>query len=84
MAGAVATTPSLRSEYKVRKHEKRRNEVLDAAAEVFADKGFHTATLKDIADRLNLLPASLYYYVASKEAALSRFANGRTIATSRA
>ena len=60
----------LGSDYKAQKHERRRNEVLDAAAAVFAEKGFHTATLKDIADRLNLLPASLYHYVASKEAAL--------------
>jgi AcrR family transcriptional regulator len=60
----------LGSDYKAQKHERRRTEVLDAAAAVFAEKGFHTATLKDIADCLNLLPASLYHYVRSKEAAL--------------
>jgi AcrR family transcriptional regulator len=43
--------------------------VLDAAAAVFAEKGFHAATTRDIADRLGLLPGSLYYYFASKEAA---------------
>ena len=70
MADGAVGAARLGSAYKSRKRERRRAEVLDAAAAVFAEKGFHTATLKDIADRLNLLPASLYHYVASKEAAL--------------
>ncbi len=70
VADAAVSPARLGSAYKSRKRERRRAEVLDAAAAVFAEKGFHTATLKDIADRLNLLPASLYHYVASKEAAL--------------
>lgn len=70
MTNGMVSPVRLGSDYKARKHARRRNEVLDAAAAVFAEKGFHTATLKDIADRLNLLPASLYHYVASKEAAL--------------
>jgi AcrR family transcriptional regulator len=41
-----------------------------AAAAVFAEKGYHEATTKDIADRLGILPGSLYYYIDSKEAAL--------------
>lgn len=60
----------LGSDYKRRKHRARRDEVLDAAAAVFAEKGFHTATLKDIAERVGVLPAGLYHYVESKEAAL--------------
>ena len=51
------------------KQDRRRGEVLDAAAAVFAEKGFHEATTRDIADRLGLLPGSLYYYFDSKEAA---------------
>ena len=51
------------------KQDRRRDEVLDAAAIVFAEKGFHDATTKDIADRVGLLPGSLYYYFPSKEAA---------------
>jgi len=51
------------------KQSRRRDQVIDAAAIVFAEKGFHEATTKDIADRLGLLPGSLYYYFDSKEAA---------------
>lgn len=60
----------LGSDYKTRKHLRRRDEILDAAAAVFAEKGFHNATLKDIADRVGVLPAGLYHYFASKDAAL--------------
>lgn len=66
-----ATRPDrLGSSYKTRKRDRRREEILDAAARVFSEKGFHQATLKDIADRVGLLPAGLYHYVRSKEEAL--------------
>ena len=68
-AKALRRAP-LGSDYKRRKHRQRRDEVLDAAAAVFAEKGFHAATLKDIAERVGVLPAGLYHYVDSKEAAL--------------
>lgn len=44
--------------------------IIDAAAEVFAARGYHGASTQDIADRLGIRQASLYYYFASKEAAL--------------
>ncbi|MCC0000369.1 MAG: TetR/AcrR family transcriptional regulator [Methylobacteriaceae bacterium] len=49
---------------------RRRAEILDAAAHVFASKGFHGATTQDIADVLGIRQASLYYYFSSKEEAL--------------
>lgn len=49
---------------------KRRAEVVDAAARVFSERGYHGASTQDIADRLGMRQASLYYYFASKEAAL--------------
>jgi len=45
-------------------------QIMDAAARVFAVKGFHGATTQDIADVLGIKQASLYYYFPSKEAAL--------------
>lgn len=51
--------------------ERRYQEVLDAAAVSFADKGYLGASTKDIADRLSIRAASLYYYLPSKEAALA-------------
>jgi TetR/AcrR family transcriptional regulator, cholesterol catabolism regulator len=66
-----------KSPHLARKQDRRRNEVLDAAAAVFAEKGFHAATTRDIADRLGLLPGSLYYYVESKEAAFAEVCRRR-------
>lgn len=49
---------------------RRAPQIYDAAARVFAQRGFHGATTQDIADLLGIRQASLYYYFASKEAAL--------------
>ena len=51
--------------------ERRYREVLDAAATIFADKGYAGASTRDIAERLGVRQASLYYYFPSKEAALA-------------
>lgn len=52
------------------KYERRYWQVIDTAAAVFAEKGYYGASTKDIADRLGIRQASLYYYFTSKEAAL--------------
>lgn len=52
------------------KYERRYWEVIDAAAAEFAEKGYHGASTKAIAERLNIRQGSLYYYFSSKEAAL--------------
>jgi AcrR family transcriptional regulator len=49
---------------------RRLSEITDAAAKVFARRGYHGASTQDIADVLGMRQASLYYYFASKEAAL--------------
>ena len=48
----------------------RADEIIDAAARVFAVRGYHGASTQDIADLLGIRQASLYYHVPSKEAAL--------------
>ncbi|MEO5598543.1 MAG: TetR/AcrR family transcriptional regulator [Novosphingobium sp.] len=48
----------------------RRQAILDAAAAVFAEKGFHGTGMRDIADRLGMKAGSLYFHLASKDAAL--------------
>jgi AcrR family transcriptional regulator len=53
------------------KWESRYREVRDAAARSFAEKGYLGASNKDIADRLGIRAASLYYYLPSKDAALA-------------
>ncbi len=49
---------------------RRLAEAVDAAAKVFARRGYHGASTQDIADVLGMRQASLYYYFESKEAAL--------------
>jgi AcrR family transcriptional regulator len=51
--------------------ERRYREVLDAVAAVFAEKGYAGASTRDIAERLGVRQASLYYYLPSKERALA-------------
>jgi AcrR family transcriptional regulator len=48
-------------------NESRWDEVLSVAADVFGEKGYRAATLRDIASRLGMLKGSLYYYIDSKE-----------------
>ena len=45
---------------------------MEAAARVFAERGYHGASTQDIADLLGIRQASLYYYFRSKEAALEQ------------
>ncbi len=44
-----------------------RDEILEAAAQVFRQKGFHGASMQDIAEAVNLQKASLYHHVSSKQ-----------------
>ena len=44
-----------------------REDILDAAAQVIRKKGFHAASMADIAKAVNLQKASLYHHVASKQ-----------------
>jgi TetR/AcrR family transcriptional regulator, cholesterol catabolism regulator len=46
----------------------RKELIVRAAAKVFAEKGFSSATVRDIADEAEILSGSLYYYFDSKEA----------------
>lgn len=47
-------------------YAQRRNEIIAAGAQVFRERGFEAASLRDVAERLGTDRASLYYYVASK------------------
>lgn len=49
---------------------RRSGEIMEAAARVFAERGYHGASTQDIADLLGIRQASLYYYFPSKEVAL--------------
>ena len=44
-----------------------RERILEAAAELFADRGYAGTSIRDIADRLGLTKAALYYHFTSKD-----------------
>ena len=45
----------------------RRRDILDAAAGLFARRGFHAASMREIAAAAGMLPGSLYYHFPSKD-----------------
>jgi TetR/AcrR family transcriptional regulator, cholesterol catabolism regulator len=46
------------------------DEIVAAAAKVFRTKGYHAATVRDIAEQVGILKGSLYHHFESKEALL--------------
>jgi len=52
---------------RARPRRKRDEEVLDAAAKVFAERGYSEASVQDVADELGILKGSLYHYIRTKE-----------------
>lgn len=44
-----------------------RKEILEAAAQIFSKKGFHAASMQDIAEAVHLQKGSLYHHVSSKQ-----------------
>lgn len=54
-------------ERKEREKQKRRDEIIDAAEEVFFKEGFETATMDNVAAKAELSKATLYTYFKSKE-----------------
>ena len=55
--------PKVVPEYK----EEAKSRILDAANRVFAEKGYHEATMDDIAKRLGVSKGAIYLYFSSKE-----------------
>lgn len=56
-----------KSKNRTPRYNQRRKEVLQAAARTFNRRGFHLATLDDVADELGVTKPALYYYARSKE-----------------
>jgi AcrR family transcriptional regulator len=44
-----------------------REKILEAAAQVFREKGYHAASMNDIAEVVRLQKASLYHHISSKQ-----------------
>jgi AcrR family transcriptional regulator len=50
-----------------RRAERRRDEIVQTAMKLFAEKGYSETSTKDIGDEIGLLAGSLYYHIRSKE-----------------
>ncbi len=46
---------------------RRREQILQAAIDLFASKGYHATSMQDIADALGIQRGSLYHHIESKE-----------------
>jgi TetR/AcrR family transcriptional regulator, cholesterol catabolism regulator len=46
---------------------RNRQDILDAAARIFFEKGYSSASVKDIADDVGILKGSVYHHVSSKD-----------------
>jgi AcrR family transcriptional regulator len=55
---------------------RRRDEVLQAAADLFFEKGYEATSTADIAERVGILRGSVYYYLETKEALLFELLEG--------
>lgn len=44
--------------------------ILEAAAQIFSNKGYHATSMQDIADAVDLKKASLYYHIKNKQEVL--------------
>lgn len=59
--------PSTWTDVREQQREMKRNAVLQAAAQLFNERGFHATSLDDVAARLNVSKPTLYYYVKNKD-----------------
>lgn len=55
--------------------EVRRNQILDAATQVFAEKGFHRSTIRDVAKAAGIADGTIYNYFENKDALLMGILN---------
>jgi AcrR family transcriptional regulator len=65
------TTPSRRD----RRISARQTQILEAAAKVFAEKGFRHATIRDVAQAADVADGTIYNYFENKEALLNAIIN---------
>lgn len=66
-APASGQSPWLPFESRRHARDEKREAVLRAAVQLFLERGYHRATLNEVADRLNITKPALYNYFRSKE-----------------
>ena len=66
-AEAEYHSPWSRHRDREKERQLKRDAVLRMASRVFTEKGFHAASLDEVAERLNVSKPTLYYYVKNKD-----------------
>jgi AcrR family transcriptional regulator len=59
-----------------KKSDEKLSLILDQASRIFAEKGYHAASVRDVATATGVSPAGLYYYFQSKEELLHLILDG--------
>ena len=72
----MAETKSAATARKTRAPRRREQEIHEAAAQVFHEKGYESTSIQHIADSVGILKGSLYYYITSKEDLLYEIIQG--------
>lgn len=70
--GAPARVPLAPAPLSKNNHPDKHAEIFSAALKLFQAKGYHGASMQDLADAMGMQKASLYYYIRSKEELLVR------------
>lgn len=65
----------------VTKNEARREQIMNAAEKIFAERGFHDTKISDIAKAAKLSETTIYEYFSSKEEILFSIPRERTLKT---
>jgi len=64
---ALPATASRRQNTKPRAGNDQEQRMINAAAQMFYEKGYDATSIQDVADKLGLLKGSLYHYIKSKD-----------------
>lgn len=62
-----ASTPDSGIAVRAPRQDNRRQQLLDVAARLFRERGYHVTSMRDIAHEVGMLSGSIYYHFPSKE-----------------
>jgi AcrR family transcriptional regulator len=63
----MSASTSAHSASRAPRQDNRRQQLLDAAARLFRERGYHVTSMRDIAREVGMLSGSIYYHFSSKE-----------------
>jgi TetR/AcrR family transcriptional regulator, cholesterol catabolism regulator len=63
----VSASTSINSASRAPRQDNRRQQLLDVAARLFRERGYHVTSMRDIAHEVGMLSGSIYYHFSSKE-----------------